>query len=59
MIDFLYSQPIIEIDQVTKNLKITFPTANSLVKEFTNFGILKESTGYGRNRRWRLQEYLN
>ncbi|MDZ7742263.1 MAG: hypothetical protein U5Q03_11045 [Bacteroidota bacterium] len=39
-------------------LEITPATANRLLKEMENVGILKERTGFARNRLYQLHEYL-
>lgn len=54
----LYFQPIIKTKQIAKRLKITQPSANTLVKQFQNIGILKEITGFKRNRLFVFSEYL-
>ena len=44
---------------IIKPLKVSKPTANSLVKEFEGKGILKEITGYERNKLFVFDRYLN
>jgi Fic family protein len=55
----LYSQPITTPRNVAELLGVTPATANRLLKEMEKVGILKESTGYARNRIYVLHEYLN
>ena len=55
----LYSQPIVNTGQVTDILKVTFPSASSLVKSFESIGILQEVTDHKRNRLFAFTEYLN
>jgi len=43
---------------VMTQLKVTKQTANTLIKDFDNLGILKEQTGYKRNRIFVFEEYL-
>ena len=55
----LYSQPIITSKTVGQRLNITHPAANQLIKNFQNEGILKEITGFKRNRLFVFTEYLD
>lgn len=55
---YLYSKPIVTVADVIKNLGVTKPTANTLINDFHNLGILKEQTGFRRNRIFVFSEYL-
>lgn len=54
----LFSQPIMTVNQIAEKFDIAFITAGRLVKEFERKGILKEKTGYSRNRSFELFEYI-
>jgi Fic family protein len=54
----LFSQPIMTINQVAEKFNVAFITATRLVNEFEQKGILKEKTGYSRNRSFELFEYV-
>jgi len=54
----LFSQPIMNVNQIAKELSATFPTAAKLAEEFERVGILKEVTGFSRNRSFELFEYI-
>jgi Fic family protein len=54
----LFSQPIMNVNQIVKELDITFPTAAKLAEEFEKASILKEVTGFSRNRSFVLFEYV-
>lgn len=56
---YLFTDPIITSKDVENELKITAPTANALIKEMINTGILKERTGFTRNRVFILWEYFD
>ena len=55
---YLFSNPITNTKAVTKELNVSFATANRLIGEMVKLGILKEITGYSRNRLYVLAEYL-
>jgi hypothetical protein len=48
----------VTVSDVMTNLDVTKQTANALIKDFYNLGILKEQTGYKRNRIFVFEEYL-
>lgn len=53
-----FSQPIMGVNQIAIELGVAFITANRLVEEFESQGILKEKTGFSRNRSFELHEYV-
>lgn len=54
----LFTDPIVSAKDVEHKLKITAPTANALIKEMIYAGMLREKTGFSRNRVFVLWEYL-
>lgn len=58
LITKLYSNPIISSNDVVEFLNITPATANSLIQDFVNLGILTELTGGRRYRLFSFGEYL-
>ena len=59
LLHFMYTKPIVNVREVEKSLKMEFSSANRLLKSLTELGILKEITGYSRNRLFVLEKYLN
>ncbi len=56
---YLFSKPIVSVKQVQQHLNIAFNTANSLINKFYKTDLLKEITGYSRNRLFVLWKYLD
>lgn len=54
----LYSQPILNTKQIAERLNITNASASTLVKQFETIDILKEVTGFKRNRLFQFTKYL-
>lgn len=59
LVEYLYQQPIVSVANVSKILEVSKPTANTLVKEFEEKGILQEVTGYERNKLFMFKQYLD
>jgi len=55
----LYSAPIISPREAEQKLGVTAATANRLIDELEKLEILREMTGFSRNRLFVLDEYLN
>ena len=59
LIQYLYQKPIISVSDIIKPLNISKQTANLLIKDFEKKDILKEITGYERNKLYAFERYLN
>ena len=59
LLDHLLQQPTVSVNRVAQLVGCTFPTASKLVRDFQARGWLRELTGYGRNRLWRYQPYVD
>ncbi|HPM38821.1 MAG TPA: Fic family protein, partial [Candidatus Pacearchaeota archaeon] len=55
----LFSNPAIRVSDVSNLLEKSISTSNNLIKEMERMGILKEITGFSRNRIFILHEYLD
>jgi hypothetical protein len=53
------AQPIVNANWAAAELGMVFSSASLLLKSLTELGILKETTGFSRNRLFVLEEYLN
>ena len=58
VLEHLYRRPIVSVHDVMELTSLTYPTANSLVSNLEQHGILAEFTGQSRNRRFRYEEYI-
>ena len=58
MIEF-YQQPILDGVEIAKLLEVHPSTANRLIKDLQELGILTELTGYKRNRNYAFREYID
>jgi Fic family protein len=58
LLKVFYSEPIVDASTVGKKLNLKHPTVYHLLNDFQNFGILKEITGFKRNRLFVFSEYL-
>jgi Fic family protein len=59
LMKYLYKKPVINVQEIQDELKVSLPTANSLISDFERIGILIEKTGWKRNREFEFTEYLN
>lgn len=59
LLDRLYRQPIVNGAWVERELDVAKATANKLLTRMENAGILRETTGFKRNRLFRYDEYVD
>ena len=59
MLDLLFQRPLINVKLIANAMGVTFATANKMVREFEQMGLLEETTGGERNRRFRYAPYLS
>jgi Fic family protein len=58
LIIHLYQKPVLSGSAISKFLAITPRAANSLINDLEQMDILKEITGFKRNRVYAFEEYL-
>lgn len=59
LLDRLYGQPIVNSTWVERELDVAKATAHKLVARMEATGILRETSGFKRNRLFRYDEYVN
>lgn len=59
LLDRLYRQPIVNGAWVERELAVAKATANKLLARMENAGVLRETTGFKRNRLFRYDEYID
>ncbi len=59
LVNLLFQQPIVSVPYVRDQLGVQFATANDLVGRLVQSGILEETTGRRRHRRFAYRRYLN
>lgn len=58
LLDYLFEQPLASVPLIEKRLKCSFATANKLVEQLAELKIVREATGWRRNRQYRYDPYL-
>jgi Fic family protein len=58
LMNLLYKDPYITAADVVRGLNVTAPTANALIQDFVQLGIVRELTGKKRNRMFLFSDYL-
>ena len=56
LLDALLNRPVVSVSEVAQIVDRTFANANQLVARFEELGILRETTGQQRNRRYRYED---
>lgn len=59
VLEFLYSRPIIAVNDVAGMTRTSFTAANQLIQKFVAHGLLSEITGHTRNRQFRYGAYID
>jgi DNA-binding Lrp family transcriptional regulator len=56
VVDFLFTRPILSVRQTADELGIPFKTARDYIQKLVQTGLLREITGYTRNRIYQADE---
>lgn len=59
LLDMLFEHVVVTVNQINKWLGCSTATANKLVRQFEQLGLLQEITGQKRNRVFRYEPYLS
>lgn len=57
-LDFLFSQPVVSITEISKSLEKAYSTIRNILQQFIIMGIVSESTTQKRNKLYRFEPYL-
>jgi Fic family protein len=57
-LNLLYRQPLVSAANMQKELSVSAPTANALLRDLQELGILKEITGQLRGRAYAFDRYF-
>src|ERR1035437_1272537 len=58
-VNYLYKNPVISSGNLVDELKITKPTANAIIRDLVKLNILKDLTGFKRNRFYIFEDYIS
>jgi len=59
LLDYLFTQPIVTAQNVAELLEISQVSSYKIIEDFVQVKILKETTGFKRNRFFSFEEYIN
>lgn len=56
--DYMFQSPVFSVKAAQEVMGCAYGTANSVVEKLADLGLLQETTGQGRNRRYRYESYV-
>jgi Fic family protein len=59
LLDYLFREPMVDAGKVAAATSLSLVSTYKLIEDFTRLGILKERTGYKRNRIFTFEEYVD
>jgi Fic family protein len=57
-LDRLFEHPVITVRTLERDLDVSYPTANNVLTRMLELGLIEESTGYKRHRRFKYTPYI-
>jgi len=58
LLERLYEYPVVSVNKAADLLNVAFATANDIIARFVDLGLLQETTGKQRRRRFAYLPYL-
>lgn len=58
LLDVLFESPLLDVNSAMRSLEVSYGTANSLLEQFSQIGLVREITGGQRYRVFRYDQYL-
>jgi Fic family protein len=59
VLEYIFSRPIINVNEIGDLLGVSYTSANNLVQRMVDLGLMTEITGQTRNRRFRYGHYID
>ena len=59
LLNLLYRKPFVTAGEIATGLSTSVPTANALIRDFVELGILKQVSGIQRNRVFAFERYFS
>lgn len=58
ILERLYRDPFMEVNQAAAMLDVSYPNANTIIMDLARLGLLREATGHQRNRIFVYEDYM-
>ena len=58
VLEYMFRMPLITVNNVKVLIETSYPAANDLVQRLVQQGVVSETTGQARNRRFRFDDYI-
>ncbi len=59
LVNYMLEEPILTVSEAESVLEVSYPTANSLIKELVNLNVLTQVSNKNRNRLFSLESYID
>jgi len=57
LIEYLHTQPLVNIQHASEHLDVVFVTANTVIRQLEHIKVVREITGQRRNKRYLFHDY--